>query len=117
MDKPLIKPGTVVDVRCLGTERESLLVKTLNVKIVHLVIPAGQTIPTHQAQGEVILHCLEGRVSLVALGTRQELKAGQLSYFFIDEPFSILGIEQASLIMTIITAKTGQNVELIGNRE
>ena len=115
MDKPLVKPGTTVDVRCLGAELESLLVKTLNVKIVHLVIPTGQTIPTHEAQGEVIFHCLEGRVSLTALGTSQELKAGQLSYFCINEPLSIRGIEQASLIMTIVTAKTGENVELIGS--
>ena len=33
----------------------------------------------------------------------------------IRKPFSIRGIEQASLVMTRITAKTGQNVEVIGD--
>jgi len=117
MDKPLVKPGTTVDVRSLGVNLESLLVETHNVRIVYLVIPAGQTIPTHEAQGEVIVHCLEGRVSMAALGKTQELKAGQLSYFSVNEPLSIQGIEQASLIMTVITAKTGQSIELIGNKE
>jgi len=115
MNKPLVEPGTTVDVQCRGTNPKTLLVKTHNVTIVHLVILAGQTVPTHEAQGEVILHCLKGRVSVIALGNTQVLKAGQLSYFSINQPLSILGIEQASLVVTIITAKTGQNVELIGN--
>ena len=119
MDKPLVKPGETVDVRqlgaALGTRQKALLVKTVNVEIIHVVIPAGETIPTHEAQGEIILHCLEGRVSLAALGKTHELKAGQLFYFRINEPFSIQGIEQASLLATVISPKLGQSVELIGD--
>jgi len=119
MTKPLVKPGETVDVRRIaaapGTTRKTLLVKTVDVEIIHVVIPAGETIPTHEAQGEIILHCLEGRVSLSALGITHELKAGRLFYFCINEPFSIHGIEQASLLVTIITPKLGQSVELIGN--
>ena len=118
-DEPLVKPGETVDVKQLAAEpitrMKSLLVKTSNMQIVHLVIPAGETIPTHEAQGEIILHCLEGRVSFSALEETHELKAGQLFYFHINEPISIQGIEQASLLATIITAKLGQNVELIGS--
>jgi quercetin dioxygenase-like cupin family protein len=115
MDKPLVEPGGIVNVRCLGAKLEAILVKTRNVKIVHLVIPTGMTVSRYEAQGEIILHCLEGRVSLAALGKTQELKAGQLSYFCIDELVSIQGIEHASLVATIITAKKGQNVGLIGD--
>ena len=119
MTKPSVKPGKTVDVRRLGagiaTTQKTLLVKTVNVEIIHVVIPAGETIPTHEAQGEIILHCLEGRVSVAALGKTHELKAGQLFYFCTNEPFSTQGIEQASLLVTIITPKLGQSVELIGN--
>jgi len=119
MTKPLVKPGETVDVRRLGaglaTRQKTLLVKTVNVEIIHVVIPGGETIPTHEAQGEIVLHCLEGRVSLVAFGKTHELEAGQLFYFCINEPFSIHGIEQASLLVTIIAPKLGQSVELIGN--
>jgi len=118
-DRPFVKPGEIVDVQQLVAEPmtrlKSLLVETANMKIVHLVIPAGETIPTHEAQGEIILHCLEGRVSFSALGNTYELKAGQFLYFHINEPISIQGIEQASLLVTTITAKLGQSVELIGN--
>jgi len=119
MEKQLVKPGETVDVRRLGAVLEirqrTLLVKTENVEIIHMVIPAGETIPTHEAQGEIILHCLEGRVSLSALEGSHELKAGQLFYFCINEPFSICGVDKASLLVTIITPKQGQSVELIGN--
>lgn len=119
MDEPLVKPGETVDVRRvgapLGTRQKALLVKTVNMEIIHVIIPAGETVPTHEAQGEIILHCLEGRVSLAALGKTRELKAGQLSYFCINEPFSIQGIDHASLLVTIITPTLGQSVELIGN--
>jgi quercetin dioxygenase-like cupin family protein len=115
MNEPLVKPGETVDVRCLGAKDKTLLVKTRNVKIFHLIIPAGQTVPTHEAQGEIIFHCLEGRVSLAALGRTQELEAGQLSYFCTNEPVSIQGIQQASLVVTIIAAKKGRNIELIGD--
>jgi len=119
MTKPLVKPGETVDVRrlgaALGPRQKALLVKTVNTEIIHVVIPAGATIPTHEAQGEIILHCLEGRVSLSALEGSHELKAGQLLYFCVDEPFAIQGIEDAALLVTIIAPKHGQTVELIGN--
>ena len=118
MTKPLVKPGETVDVRRLGaglgTRLKALLVKTVNVEIIHAVIAAGKTIPTHEAQGEIVLHCLEGRVSLSALEKTHELKAGQLFYFCINEPFSIQAIERASVLLTIITPKLGESVELIG---
>jgi hypothetical protein len=52
---------------------------------------------------------------LAALEGTHELKAGRLFYFCINEPFSIRGIEDASLLVTIIAPKLGETVELIGN--
>lgn len=118
MTKPVVEPGEPVDVRQLETasetRKQTILFKTANVETIHVVIAAGQTIPTHEAQGEIILHCLEGRVSLFALERTRELKAGQLTYLGINEPFSIQGMEQTSLLVTIIAPKLGQSVELIG---
>lgn len=118
--EPLVKPGETVDVqelkKSLGGRRNSLLVKTADVEIVHLVIPAGETIPTHEAQGEIVLHCLEGRALVSALGEAIHLDAGQLFYFAVNEPFSIEGIDEASLLATIIVPKQGPAVELIGDR-
>ncbi|MGD9128723.1 MAG: cupin [Planctomycetia bacterium] len=119
MNKPLVKPGEFVDIQLLGGEpgirKKTILVKTANVEIIHLVIPESESIPTHEAQGEIILHCLEGRVSVSALEKTVELSSGQLFYFSVNEPFSIQGIEHASLIATIVAPQQGPAVELIGD--
>jgi len=40
-------------------------------------------------KGDVVIHCLEGRVSLKALGVIRDLKAGELLCFSSNEPFSV----------------------------
>ena len=119
MNSPLVKPGESVDVRrlgaVLGVRQQTILVKTANVEIIHLVIPDGEMVPTHEAPGEIILHCLEGQVSVSALGKTVKLTTDQLFYFSANEPFSIQGIERASLIATIVKLKQGPAVELIGD--
>jgi quercetin dioxygenase-like cupin family protein len=116
--EPISEPGEIVDLQpleaALGMQRNTLFVKTGNVKVIQLIIPAGANVPTHEAQGEIIVHCMEGRATLTALGEAHELNAGQLLYLRINEPFSIHGIEDTSLLVTIISAKRGSNVELIG---
>jgi len=118
ISEPLVEPGQIIDLRPLGaifdTDQNTLLVKTDGVKMFQQIIPAGRTIPTHEAEGEMIVHCVEGRASLTALGEEHYLQAGQLLYLHINEPFSIQGIEDTSLLMTIISAKRGSTVELIG---
>jgi quercetin dioxygenase-like cupin family protein len=118
MPEPLAEPGEIVDLRPLEaafeTQRNTLLVKTSDVKIIQLSIPAGANVPTHEAQGEIILHCVEGRALLTALGDAHDLNAGQLLYLRLNEPFSIHGIEDTSLLVTIIASKRGPGVELIG---
>lgn len=91
------------------------LMKTSQVEVMQLIIPAGRDVPTHQAQGDLVLHCLEGRVSFFAPGKTYDLTPGQLLQLSIDEPFSIHAIDNASVLVTLITAKTGGSVELIGD--
>jgi quercetin dioxygenase-like cupin family protein len=67
-----LKPGDVVDVRPLGAVLASAKTRTLakadGLQIVQLVVPAGKEIQEHKAEGELVVHCLEGRVILAALG-------------------------------------------------
>jgi nucleotide-binding universal stress UspA family protein/quercetin dioxygenase-like cupin family protein len=100
------KPGGPVDVRPLGSSLASAqtrtLVRTTAVEVVRLIVRAGQEIPRHKGQGEIIVHCLEGRVALTALGTTQVLEAGKLLHLPADEPHAFKGIEDASLLATIL---------------
>jgi quercetin dioxygenase-like cupin family protein len=121
MTKPLAKPGDIVDLHpstmSLDTQQITVLAKTQDVEIIQLLIPKGSSIPTYQAEGEIILHCVEGRVSLAVLDELHELRAGQLLYLALNEPFSIKGLEHASVLATIIAPKKGPNVELIGGQK
>ena len=103
---PHAKSGEVIDIRPLGTAllkaRTATLVKTKMLEIIRLVIPSGKDIPWHQAHGEITVQCLEGRVAFTAGNRWQELEAGQLLYLSSEEPHALHGIEDASILLTIL---------------
>jgi quercetin dioxygenase-like cupin family protein len=65
-------------------------------------VPAGKEIATHRAPGPITVHCLAGRVVLVAHERSQELDAGSLVFLATGEPHSLRGIEDATLLVTIV---------------
>ena len=98
------EPGEVVDLNPLGSaiasSKTSALVKTDRFEAVRIVVRAGTTIPAHQVPGYITLHCLEGRVSLGAEGP--ELAADEWVFLDRGAPHSVHGIEDSSLLLTII---------------
>jgi nucleotide-binding universal stress UspA family protein/quercetin dioxygenase-like cupin family protein len=99
-------PGEVVDVRPLGASLASArmrrLIHTNGVEVIRLIVRAQQEIPQHASLGEILVHCLEGRVAFTALGSTRELAAGDLLNLPAGEPHSIKGIEDASLLLTVL---------------
>jgi quercetin dioxygenase-like cupin family protein len=106
---PHAKPGDLVDVRPLGSALASAqtmtLVRAERVEVIRLVVPAGKDIAEHKAKGEIIVQCLEGRVAFTAFGKTQELEAGKLLYLPTGEPHSVRGVQNASLLLTILLPK------------
>jgi quercetin dioxygenase-like cupin family protein len=106
---PHAQPGEVVDVRPLGSALASAQTKTLvraeQVEVIRLVVPAGKEIEEHKAKGEIVVQCLEGRVAFTAFGKTQNLEAGRLLYLPTGEPHSVKGVENASLLLTILLPK------------
>jgi quercetin dioxygenase-like cupin family protein len=100
------QPGEVVDVRPLGPALASARTKTLvragQVEVIRLLVPAGKEIEERKGEGEVVVQCLEGRVAFTALGKTQTLAAGNLLYLPTGEPHSVKGVEDASLLLTIL---------------
>ena len=109
MATPHAKPGGVVDVRPLGATLASSQTQTLlraeQVEVRRLVVPAGKEIAEHKAKGEIVVHCLEGKVAYTVFGKTQTLEAGKLLYLPTGEPHSVQGIENASLLLTILLPK------------
>jgi quercetin dioxygenase-like cupin family protein len=111
-------PGEVVALGPLGSEltlsQVVPLIKTADLEVFQVVVPSGATVPCHEFSREVVVHCLEGRVRLTSPDQVHDLTAGQLLYYSSDEPFSVLGLENSSLLITAALSKVGENVELIG---
>jgi quercetin dioxygenase-like cupin family protein len=89
----------------LPSSTTKTLIKTTDLELIRLVLPAGKDIPTHQARGEITVQCLEGRVAFNASDKSQELVAGQLLYLPAGEPHSIRAHEDSSLLVTILLPK------------
>ena len=104
-------PGEVVDISSLGNqlkgERTRTLAKTDDIEIIRLVLPAGKEISTHRVPGQIIVQCIEGRVSFTALGEDRELQAGRLLYLPPGEPHSVRGMDDSALLLTIVQPRTG----------
>jgi len=103
---PHALPGEVIDVRPLGaaraTAKTSTLLKTERVEIIRLVMAAGKVLTEHKAPGEITVHCLEGKIAFTALGQTHELTAGQLLFLPTREPHSVVCVEDASFLLTIL---------------
>ena len=100
------KPGDIVDLSPLGprleTFRTAAIVKTEAFEAVRLVVRAGDTIPAHKVAGPIMLHCLEGR-AVIGLGDG-EVELGSNDWILLEggEPHSVRGVENSSLLLTII---------------
>jgi quercetin dioxygenase-like cupin family protein len=103
------KSGEIIDVRPLGAAlantKTTTLAKTGDLEILRLVVPAGKEIPTHQAPGEISVQCLEGKVAFTAEGRTQELSAGQLLYLSTGKPHALKGLQDSSVLVTILLSK------------
>lgn len=96
--------GEVIDLRPLGdalaTSKTSAIVKTEQFEAVRLVVPARTTIPQHQVEGCITLHCLEGRV---VLGHEEDVELGPGDWIYLERnvPHSVQAVEDSSLLLTI----------------
>jgi quercetin dioxygenase-like cupin family protein len=98
--------GETFDLRPLGvtlaTKKSGTLFKTDHVELIRLILPAGQETSEHYAAGELIVHCLEGRVGLMAHGETRELHAGELVHLDSGEPHSLKAIVDAGVLLTVV---------------
>lgn len=96
----------VVDVRPAGGAAAGspagLLAKGAMVEVRRLVLTKGREIPTHQARGEITVHCVEGRIAFTADGKTCELGPGQLIVLAAGEPHSLVCHEDAVVLVTKI---------------
>jgi quercetin dioxygenase-like cupin family protein len=105
---PHARSNQVVSVEPLGpdliTSKTWTLIKTQAMQVIRPIVPAGKEIPAHEAPGEIIVQCIEGLVAFTAAGLTHELAPGQLIYLKASETHALRGIEDSSLLVTILSA-------------
>lgn len=100
---PHAEQGQVVSLpRLEGADRSTALVKTDQFEAIHLIVPAGATIPPHHVPGQATFHCLKGRLRLTFGGTSAELQAGDWLYLDRAEEHAVEGLEDSALLLTIL---------------
>jgi quercetin dioxygenase-like cupin family protein len=101
-------PGEVID-GPLGAQlpatKTSTLFKIGGLEVIRLVMETGKELKEHSTPGELVVHCLEGRIAFTALGKTQELHAGQLLYLAAGEPHAVSCIEAASVLLTVVKSE------------
>lgn len=76
-----------------------------NLEVFRLVVPSGKEISEHKAKGDIIVQCLEGTVAFTFSGKTENLRAGALLFLGIGEPHSVKGIEDSSILLTVLLPK------------
>ncbi len=106
MALPHATPGQVIDLQPLGAELGAAvshaLVKSRDLELMRLVLGYGKSLPPHRVPGEVTVLCLEGRLEVMVDERRHELTAGQLVLFAGDALHSVLALEDASALVTVV---------------
>ncbi|CEG09818.1 hypothetical protein BN961_03250 [Afipia felis] len=100
------EPGEIVNLRPLGDRlkeaKTAALVKSECFEAVRLIVLAGVEIPPHKVPGNIMLHCLEGCISIRLTDSTITLSAGEWVYLAGNEIHSLKGIKDSSILLTIL---------------
>jgi quercetin dioxygenase-like cupin family protein len=108
MAQPHASSGDVIDVHALGATFHDhvthALIKSAQLELVRLVLPAGKALREHSVAGEITVLCVEGLIDLQASGMDHRLAAGQLIHLAAAEPHTVRAVTDASALLTICLA-------------
>lgn len=90
----------------LHRHRTRALLKAHQLELVHLVLPAGQELPTHSAPGEITLYCIEGTMNLNTPDGQACLHAGDVVHLAAGIPHAVVAMTDASALLTICLVRT-----------
>ena len=101
--------GQAADVSPLGAAlsgaRTVALFKTDELEVIRLVLPAGKSLAPHKVAGAITLQSIEGRMDVTCDDGSHLLSAGQLLYLPGGVQHGVVGVEDASALMTIVLRK------------
>jgi quercetin dioxygenase-like cupin family protein len=101
-----LQSGEIANLQHFGgdalSSQSSALFKTDQLEVMCLVLPLGSSLPVHAVAGEITVQCLQGVIEFGTPGHLQKLQTGQLLYLRGGEPHSLLALEDACVLVTIV---------------
>lgn len=99
-------PGEIVDIGPLAGDLKhtasTTIVKTDQLQVFRYVLLKDKVFAEHRVPGAITVQCLEGVIEFTAAGRKQLLRTGQLVYLGEGTPHSLKGIEDSSILVTIV---------------
>lgn len=98
--------ASLVGVGAEATVSRTVL-KAEGVRLVLFSFDAGQELSEHTAAVPVLLHVLDGRLSVSSGGTTVELVPGGVVHLPTRAPHSVLALEPSRMLLTMLDAPSG----------
>lgn len=106
MALPHAQPLDVINVGPLGPNLHDAvstsLIKTENLQLLHMVLPAHRDQPEHHVDQECTIHCLEGDVEVVTPGGTRRLRAGNLVVLPARQKHSLRARTDCAVLVTLL---------------
>lgn len=80
--------------------KSGTLLKTQELELIRLVIPAGKEIPPHRVPNEITVHVIEGLVKFSHDAHELELKPGEVVFLCPLETHSLKGLQDSTVLVT-----------------
>ncbi|MCB1688436.1 MAG: hypothetical protein KDI33_08125, partial [Halioglobus sp.] len=75
-----------------GTEKNKVVMRTNELEVARLVIPAGKVFKEHKVSGPITVHCIEGFFSINALGVSLYPISRHVLHLILSDTHSLEGI-------------------------
>jgi quercetin dioxygenase-like cupin family protein len=83
------------------------LVKTPNLDVVRLLIPAGKDMSNHTAPGDITVQCLKGAIDFTAGDRHYQLTPGRMLFLVAGTMHALHGVEDSAVLVTIVRGDQG----------
>jgi quercetin dioxygenase-like cupin family protein len=106
MALPHAQPLDIINIRPLGPKLAEVgstsLIKTDQLQLLHLVLPAHKDQPEHHVDQECTIQCLEGDVEVVMPGGVRRLGAGQMVVLPPQQKHGLRARADSAVLVTLL---------------
>lgn len=112
-------PGEVFELFSNAEDGEdnTVIVQTPSMGVSRLHVGAGVRIPAYQAQGELVIVCMSGNITVEMSDRTATLRDGQATFLKFNELFSLDAIEESSMLLIVVATGSTEIGTLLGEWE